>query len=225
MKLRYFSCFFLAPVAETFCIVLFPTSSSLLTLQAEQTLQFQHETDDSCLNPNRLRFTPSVRGNAERFSGRRVPQFTDSMTSVSLVRFPQKKWPVMEPPLTTHLWIDAFCRSCTWVTWPVWDERRPKLGYFCATILVFSCLQEQLGAAEGKVSRCGSLSAQQRDGGVLRPGPPAASAPQHQRSPGQGLHHEARHQLPAHTQAAHHQYVLEIHTSDYYWIIPWANVS
>lgn len=34
--------------------------------------------------------------------------------------------------------------------------------------------------------------------GVLRTGPAAAAAPQRQLQPGQGLHHETHHQLPAH---------------------------
>lgn len=67
------------------------------------------------------------------------------------------------------------------------------------------CVQDQLGAAQGEVSRRRSLQAQQRDGGVLRPGSPAAFTPQRQLPPGQGLHHETGHQLPAHTQAARHR--------------------
>lgn len=81
------------------------------------------------------------------------------------------------------------------------------------------CLQDQLRAAQGEISRRCSLPAQQRDGGVLRPGSPAAFTPQCQRSPGQGLHHEAGNQLPAHTQAARHKYVLVL------WWVPISHKS
>lgn len=87
---------------------------------------------------------------------------------------------------------------------------KSKQWRFCGPIVQPSssfCLQDQLRAAKGKIPRRSSLSAQQRDGGVLRPGSPAAFTPQRQCSPGQGLHHEARNQLPAHAQAAHHKYV------------------
>ncbi len=44
-------------------------------------------------------------------------------------------------------------------------------------------------------------------GGVLPAGPGAAPAPQRQLQPGQGLHHETHHQLPAHEETAQHRSV------------------
>lgn len=46
------------------------------------------------------------------------------------------------------------------------------------------------------------MSARQGVGGVLPAGPGASAAPQCQLQPGQGLHHEAHHQLPAHEEAS-----------------------
>lgn len=84
------------------------------------------------------------------------------------------------------------CYSCLFLIW------------MCVCLSL--ALQEQLGAAQGKVSRRRPLPPQQGDRGVLRPGAPAAAAAQRQLAPGQGLHHEAGHQLPAHAQAARHRY-------------------
>lgn len=122
--------------------------------------------------------------------------------------------------------IVAFYSSFAWIFVQCGTNGKPKQGSFCGTIVWPSslfCWQDQLRAAKGKISWRSSLSAQQRDGGVLRPGSPAAFTPQRQCSPGQGLHHEARNQLPAHAQAARHKYVQprvswwaqgEIHTPD-----------
>lgn len=68
-----------------------------------------------------------------------------------------------------------------------------------------TCLpQSELGAEEGEVQGCGAMSTWEGVGGFLRAGPAAAAAPQCQLQPGQGLHHETHHQLPAHEEAAQH---------------------
>lgn len=84
-------------------------------------------------------------------------------------------------------------------------------SHFYVCVCLFLALQEQLGAAQGKVSRRCPLPPQQGDGSLLRPGAPAAAAAQRHLAPGQGLHHEAGHQLPAHAQAACHGYAQRAH--------------
>lgn len=63
-------------------------------------------------------------------------------------------------------------------------------------------LQDQLWTEEREVEGCSAVQEEQGVGSVLWAGSPAAPAAHGERAPGQGVHHEADHQLPAHEEAA-----------------------
>lgn len=80
---------------------------------------------------------------------------------------------------------------------------------FNPLLLSSTPLQGEFGAPEGEIERCGEMQTREGVGGVLRAGQPAARTPQRQLRPGQGLHHEADHQLPAHAEPPLHRSVSE----------------
>lgn len=67
--------------------------------------------------------------------------------------------------------------------------------------------QGEFGAQEGEIEGRGAMPSREGVGGFLRVGQAAAHPPQHQLQPGQGLRHEADHQLPAHAESALHRSV------------------
>lgn len=91
--------------------------------------------------------------------------------------------------VNTRRWGDAaspVCRGSESTQWP-----RSGWPRVCLS-------QGEFRAEKGEVERCGAMSPREGVGGVLPAGSGAAPAPQRQLQPGQGLHHETHHQLPAH---------------------------